>query len=236
MLMMMKDRPMTFLNPLSGVRRARSNLAIAAAVTVLGGCAAPAPAPMVDVDALAAKMMAGSFRDEGIAKLDRLQQDASNAACSKAMGADLPTAQAQAIEAEALKTVQPPADGKYLGDWREGEKLAQNGRGMTWTDKSAATSANGGNCYNCHQISKAEISYGTLGPSLYQYGKLRGVTDPKSAASKPIVEYTWNKLWNAKAYNACSGMPRFGHAQLMDEAQLKHLMALILDPKSPVNQ
>jgi sulfur-oxidizing protein SoxX len=234
MLMMMKDRPMTFLNPQSGVRRARSNLAIAAAVTVLGGCAAPAP--MVDVDALAAKMMAGSFRDEGIAKLDRLQQDASNAACSKAMGAELPAAQAQAIEAEALKTVKPPSDGKVLGDWREGEKLAQNGRGMTWTDKSAATSANGGNCYNCHQISSAEISYGTLGPSLVQYGKMRGVTDPNSAAARPIVDYTWNKLWNAKAYNACSGMPRFGHARLLDEAQLKHLMALLLDPQSPVNQ
>jgi hypothetical protein len=36
--------------------------------------------------------------------------------------------------------------------------------------------ANGGNCYNCHQISKEEISFGTIGPSLYNYGKLRGVT------------------------------------------------------------
>ena len=43
-------------------------------------------------------------------------------------------------------------------------------------------------------------------------------------------------MWNAKAYNACSGMPRFGHAGLLDEKQLKDLMALILDPKSPVNQ
>ena len=62
------------------------------------------------------------------------------------------------------------------------------------------------------------------------------MTDPQSAEAKPIVEYTWTKLWNAKAYNACSGMPRFGHAGLLDETQLKNLMALILDPKSPVNQ
>jgi len=27
-------------------------------------------------------------------------------------------------------------------------------------------------------------------------------------------------------------MPRFGHAGLLDEMQLKHLMALLLDPKS----
>jgi len=208
--------------------------ALSAAALLVAGCASMAPTP--DYDALVAQMMAGSFRDEGIAKVDRLKQDASNAACSKAQGGALPDDVAEALQQAALKTVRMPADGKFIGDWREGEKLAQNGRGMTWTDKSAAPDANGGNCYNCHQITQAEISFGTIGPSLYNYGKNRGVTDPASALSRPIVEYTWTKLWNAKAYNACSGMPRFGHGGLMDETQLKHLMALILDPKSPVNQ
>ena len=209
------------------------SVVIAAAVWV-AGCAAVAPAP--DYDALVSEMMKASFRDQGIAKVDRLQQDASDAECSKAQGQALPDATAKAIETANLKTVKMPSDGKFIGDWKEGEKLAQNGRGMTWTDPSTATSSNGGNCYNCHQISKAEISYGTLGPSLHNYGKLRGVSDPASPASKAIVEYTWGKLYNAKAYNACSGMPRFGHAGLLDETQLRHLMALLLDPKSPVNQ
>jgi sulfur-oxidizing protein SoxX len=31
-------------------------------------------------------------------------------------------------------------------------------------------------------------------------------------------------------------MPRFGHMGILNEAQLKHLMALLLDPNSPVNQ
>jgi L-cysteine S-thiosulfotransferase len=203
-------------------------------VGVVGGCTAIGPQP--DYDAMTARVMAASFRDEGIAGVERLQQDEANAACSKALDAKPSEAVANAIQAAALKSVRLPADGKFIGDWREGEKLAQNGRGMTWTDKSAATSANGGNCYNCHQISKAEISFGTIGPSLYHYGKNRGVVDPESAAARPIVEYTWNKMWNSKAYNACSGMPRFGHTGLLDETQLKHLMALILDPKSPVNQ
>ena len=211
-------------------------LALAAipAFVLLAGCAAPSPVP--DYDTLLADMMKASFRDQGIATVDRLNQDASNAQCSKAQGKPLPDALAKAIEAENLKTVKMPADGNFIGDWKEGEKLAQNGRGMTWTDASAAPAANGGNCYNCHQIGKGEISYGTIGPSLYQYGKVRGVGDPASPASKAIVEYTWAKLYNAKAYNACSGMPRFGHAGLLDEAQLKNLMALLLDPKSPVNQ
>jgi sulfur-oxidizing protein SoxX len=201
---------------------------------LLASCAATAPAP--NLDGRFAAMLKASFRDQGIAKVDRLQQDASNAECSASEGKPLSEARTKAIEAENLRTVKMPSDGKFIGDWQAGERLAQNGRGMTWTDASAAPSANGGNCYNCHQISKAEISYGTIGPSLYNYGKLRGVADPASADSKAIVEYTWGKLYNAKAYNACSGMPRFGHAGMLDEKQLKDIMALLLDPKSPVNQ
>ena len=215
------------------MRNKKTLVAAAAAVAaVLAGCAAMAPAP--NYDALTAAMMKASFSDRGIAKVDRLHQDESNAACSKAEGAPLPEATAKAIEAANLKTVKLPGDGHYIGDWKQGEKLAQNGRGMTWTDKTTAD--NGGNCYNCHQLAKSEISFGTIGPSLYQYGKIRGVADPESAASKAVVEYTWGKLYNAKAYNACSTMPRFGHAGMLDEQQLKDLMALLLDPKSPVNQ
>ena len=209
-------------------------LAVLAVVVAVAGCAAAAPA--IDYDAALQQMMKSSFRDQGIAKVDRLQQDEADAACSKALGAPLPDTTRVAIEAANMKTVRMPSDGQFIGDWKVGEQLAQNGRGMTWTDPSIAPSSNGGNCYNCHQITKAEISYGTIGPSLYQYGKLRGVTDPAAPAARPIVEYTWSKLWNAKATNACSDMPRFGHNKLLDEAQLKNLMALLLDPKSPVNQ
>jgi sulfur-oxidizing protein SoxX len=216
------------------MRKTNAWVIAGATLAVLGGCAAMAPS--TDYDALVAKMMKASFRDQGIAKVDRLQQDTANAECSKAQGGALPEALAKSIEKANLATVKLPSDGRFIGDWKQGEKLAQNGRGMTWSDKSAAPSANGANCYNCHQISKAEISFGTIGPSLYQYGKTRGVTDPASPAARPIVEYTWGKIYNAKAYNACSEMPRFGHAGLLDEAQLRDVMALLLDPKSPVNQ
>ena len=214
------------------MRHHARSYAMAFCPLLLAACASGPP----DYDARLQAVLKASFRDQGIATVDRLQQDADDAACSKALGKPLPPALARSLQDAALKTVRAPADGRYLGDWREGEKLAQNGRGMTWADASAAPSANGGSCYNCHQITKAEISFGTIGPSLYNYGKQRGVTDPASAPSRPVVEYTWTKLWNAKAYNACSGMPRFGHLGLLDETQLKHLMALLLDPKSPVNQ
>ena len=74
-------------------------------------------------------------------------------------------------------------------------------------------------CMACHQIDKKEISFGTIGPSLWNYGKLRGVTDPADPAAAAIVKYTWGKLYNSKAYSACSNMPRFGHAELLNEQQ-----------------
>ena len=80
------------------------------------------------------------------------------------------------------------------------------------------------------------MSYGTIGPSLYNYGKTRGVTDPNGAAAKEIVAYTWGKIWNPHAYNACSLMPRAGAKGVLTEQQIKDVMALLLDPKSPVNQ
>jgi sulfur-oxidizing protein SoxX len=209
-----------------------ASLAATVAAVVAAGCATP-PTP-TQLDAQARQVVKSSFRDEGIAKVARLDQDAVQQACSSDQPPDKATA--GRLEAEALATIRWPAGGQYLGDWRAGERLAQSGRGMTFTDTSAAPKDNGGNCYNCHQIDKKELSYGTIGPSLWNYGKLRGVADPAAPASAQIVQYTWGKLWNAKAYSACSTMPRFGDKHLLDERQLRDLMALLLDPKSPVNQ
>jgi sulfur-oxidizing protein SoxX len=177
-----------------------------------------------------------SFRSQGIVKTSVLDTDETNRACSAAdvAGKPLDKKRAKEIEAINLKTIKWPSDGKFVGDWKEGEKLAQSGRGLTYSDD--ATTPNGGNCYNCHQMDKKEISFGTIGPSLYNYGKLRGVADVNSPASKAIIEYTWGKIWNSKAYNACSNMPRAGHMGIMTEAQIRHLVALLVDPKSAVNQ
>jgi sulfur-oxidizing protein SoxX len=208
-----------------------------AAAAVLVGCASRMGGASADADQVAADMVKAGFRTQGIATVDRVTGiDETLKLCNAADVAGKPLAAevAKRIEAENLKTVKWPADGKVLGDWKEGEKIAQSGRGQTWTD--AANTVNGGNCYNCHQIAKEEISFGTIGPSLYHYGKLRGVTDPASAAAKPIVEYTWGKIWNAKAYNACSNMPRSGHMGNLTEAQVRDIMALLLDPASPVNK
>jgi len=206
--------------------------AISAAGLLVAGCAA-VPSPD-ELDAQAQAMMKASFRDQGIAKVDRIQQDLGQAACSS--DTPPPETVAKQVEAQALATVRWPTGGQYFGDFVAGERLAQSGVGMAWNNPTADTKANGGNCYNCHQIDKKEISFGTIGPSLWNYGKVRGVKNVTDPAAAPIIQYTWGKLWNSKAYAACSNMPRFGHQQILDEGQIRNLMSLLLDPRSPVNQ
>lgn len=174
-------------------------------------------------------MMNSSFEAKGQAGLDRLVQDPAQKFCSNPTnlnGGGDPKVR-EKIQNENMASIKQPSDGKYIGDWKNGEKIAQSGRGATWSDKPG--SAIGGGCYNCHQIDPKEISYGNIGPSLTGYGKMRGY-------SKEVVTYTWNRINNSKAYNACSNMPRFAHFKLLNEQQIQDVMALLLDPASPVNQ
>ena len=175
------------------------------------------------------KMMKDGFKAEGIAGIDRIQQDQTQKFCSDPVFAnsDKGHLMREKIQKINMESIKQPSDGKYIGDWKKGEAIAQSGRGATWTDN--ADTPIGGGCYNCHQIDKKEISYGTIGPSLWNYGKLRG-------NSQELIVYTWNRINNSKAYNACSNMPRFAHFKLLNEQQIQDLMALLLDPASPVNQ
>jgi len=175
------------------------------------------------------KMMKDGFRADGIAGLDRIDQDATQKFCSDPVfaGSKQDGKMRETIQKVNMDSIKQPSDGKYIGDWKKGEAIAQSGRGATWTDKTDTPI--GGGCYNCHQIDKKEISYGTIGPTLWNYGKLRGY-------SPEVITYTWNRVNNSKAYNACSNMPRFAHFKLLNEQQLQDVMALLLDPASPVNQ
>ena len=179
------------------------------------------PAEMQRVTAV----LKASMHDRGQAKMDRIELDEVQRLCNQ--HADNPPAeQAKRMEEAQLKAIRFPA-GSLIGDWKSGEKIAQSGRGMTWNDKPGA--ASGGSCYNCHEISPREEAHGTIGPSLKGFARVRG-NGPE------IQRYVYGKIYNAKAYNACSQMPRFGHSGTLDEQQIKDLTALLLDPASPVNQ
>ncbi|ATJ85006.1 sulfur oxidation c-type cytochrome SoxX [Ralstonia solanacearum] len=187
------------------------------------------PKPDARADAALTQAIRDSFVSkgpatvEGVTARDDVQKTCSQYADRNAV----PAAVAAKLQDAQLKTIRYPQDGKWLGDWKDGEKIAQSGRGMQFSDP--AGTVNGANCYACHRLSKEEVSYGTIGPSLYQYGKLRG-------DSEAILRYTWGKIYNSNAYAACSNMPRFGHKGILTEQQIRDVMALLLDPASPVNQ
>jgi len=201
------------------------------AATLIGAACTTGPAkPQASSDPAmrekAIAMIKRDFQPKGIAGLERLNEDAVQALCNQTANAPSPEA-AQALQKEMLAAIKLPADGKFIGDYKEGEKLAQSGRGFTWTDQPGLPV--GGNCYNCHQISPKELSFGTVGPSLYQIGKIRGNT-------AETQKYIYSKIFNSKAFNLCSEMPRFGHIGALEEKQIKDLVALLLDPESPVNK
>ena len=198
--------------------------ALGAAAMIVGCATAPSDA---ETSARATAMLKNSFKERGQAKLDRLDQDETQKVCSVYVSKAPPKDVAERIEQVNLATIKWPADGKYLGDWKNGEKIAQEGRGKQYSDDPKGPV--GGNCYACHQLAPAEMSFGTIGPALYQFGKIRGYNDD-------IRKYAYGKIWNAEAYSACSNMPRFGHSQILTEAQIKDLVALLMDPQSPVNQ
>jgi L-cysteine S-thiosulfotransferase len=157
----------------------------------------------------------------------RLTPDETMRQCS-ATGNSPPKAVADAIQGREKASIEYPADGNYMGDWKKGEALAQNGYGLRFTDYPA-TRANGGNCYACHQLTKKEVSYGTLGPSLSEYGKLR---DYKEADVKAAYE----KIYNSHAALPCSNMPRFGANKILTVDQIKDAVALLMSKDSPVNK
>jgi sulfur-oxidizing protein SoxX len=194
------------------------------ALAFAAGCATVSDA---DLSRQAAEVLRASFKERGQAKLDRLNQDQPQAACSVEPDKKPPVAELERMEKAQQALIRYPADGKLLGDWREGEKIAQSGVGKQFSDNPANPA--GGNCYACHQITHEEISFGTIGPPLLNYGKLRGNSDA-------MQRYTYGKIYNPQAFAACSNMPRFGHNSILTEQQIKHLTALLLDPASPVNK
>lgn len=155
----------------------------------------------------------------------RISYDETQAACSQFRN-ELPQAEFDRVRARELATVKLPADGNVLGDWKAGERVANNGRGGTFTD---GPMANGGNCYACHQMALKELSYGTLGPSLHLYGKNRSF-------SKDDAKLAYAKVYNSMAVLPCSNMPRFGYHSFLTEQQIKDVTAYLFDPESPVNK
>jgi len=156
----------------------------------------------------------------------RLVQDETQKVCSQYRNAP-PKAVADAIVAREKAAIQYPP-GKFMGDWKKGEKLAQSGYGGRFTDYPPRAE-NGGNCYACHQLDKKELSFGTLGPSLLEYGKIRRYAEAE-------IKAAYERIYNSQAVIPCANMPRLGASKFLTIEQIKDVVAYVMSPESPVNK
>lgn len=193
----------------------------------LAGCATAGGG---DLDAIVERYIAQSWLPGPNQPLERLRQDQTQIDCTRHRN-NPPPALAKAIEAREAARIRYPADGRLMGDWKVGEKLAKAGNALRvgTIEPDDPKRDPGGNCYACHEIDKKEVAAGNLGPSLAAYGKLRGT-------SEAVVRYTYDKIFNAQASLACSNMPRFGVHGILTPEKVAHITAYLIDPASPVNR
>lgn len=179
----------------------------------------------------AEKMFRESFRKDNPSYwMRRLDQDETMKTCG--LYRDNPPRKiGEKLEKLNRDTIRYPVDGKLIGDWKEGEKLAAVGTGghIGFIQPDPAGRTRGGNCYACHELAKKEVAYGTIGPSLHNFGKIRGY-------SEEIVKYAYDKIYNSNAFSACTNMPRFGLHNWLTPEQITHIVAFLMDPESPVNK
>lgn len=214
-----------------GAAIARGTALVAAALAAAGLCAiAPATAAESSREA-AEQVMRASFTSATDEEWrTRMTQDEAQALCSRHHN-ELPADLALRVTQAQRAGIRYPADGKLMGDWREGEKLASIGTGghIGRIQPDPPGRKRGGNCYACHLLAPGEVAAGTIGPSLTAYAALRG-------NSPQAVKTTYDKIYNAQAFAACSLMPRFGHNGWLTPEEIAQLVAFLLDPQSPVNR
>lgn len=177
----------------------------------------------------AEKMVRESFTASP-AHAKRLVQDKSQQICSKIDNATLSQAEAAEVVTIARASIQYPASGKLMGNWKRGDQLAHDGAGdRIRRGKLEKRKENGGLCQNCHALAPGEINVGNVGPSLTGYGVQRG-------NSEAVAKLTYERIYNAWAYAPCSNMPRLGATGHLTPEQITHMVAYLLDPASPINK
>jgi len=203
-------------------------IVLSALALIAVGCATyPDPATTRQ---MAEKMVSEDFTAPAPALLKRLAQDRSQQICSKIGDARLTQEEAAEVVKLARASIQYPASGKLVGDWKIGDNLAHDGAGdRILVGTLEKRKENGGLCQNCHALAPDEINVGNVGPSLTGYGLQRG-------NSEAIAKLTYERIYNGWAYAPCSNMPRLGATGHLTPEQITHMVAYLLDPASPINK
>lgn len=95
--------------------------------------------------------------------------------------------------------------GPLRGDPKKGEAIAINVRY--------------GNCIACHSLPNGHDG-GSIGPSLREYAQ-RGLP----------MDYTFQRIWDVRAYSPNAFMPVYGPNKVLTEQEIHDVMAFILQAK-----
>jgi sulfur-oxidizing protein SoxX len=203
-------------------------MVLGAPALIAAGCATfPDPATTRQI---AETMVSEDFTAPTPALLKRLEQDRSQRICSRIGDAKLTQEEAAEVVQLARASIQYPASGRLVGDWKTGNTLAHDGAGdRIQGGRLEQRKENGGLCQNCHALAPDEINVGNVGPSLTGYGLQRG-------NSEAIAKLTYERIYNTWAYSPCSNMPRLGATRHLTPEQITHMVAYLLDPASPINK
>ena len=212
------------------MNRKQSLLSLGATLLLATAYTSPQAGEPESIQALTDRYIAASFLPGENQDLGRLVQDETIKSCNQYRD-NPPEKLAAEITQRETKSIQYPAEGKLLGDWKTGEKYFKEGFAyrIGRIEPDNPKKDRGGNCYACHGGDPKEVAYGTVGPTLKGYGKLRG-------NSEEMVKYTYEKIYNSQAFVACSQMPRLGRNGILTPEKIAHLTAFLLSPESPVNK
>ncbi len=208
------------------------NISLLATLALASAGLGAADKPVLDAKMKAAvdKIIVDSFPAGENQDLSRLKQDETIRTCNLYRD-DVPEKLAAAIIERETKTIKYPEGGKLMGDWKKGQKYYTMGFAyrIGSVEPDDPKKDRGGNCYACHSADPKEVAYGTIGPGLTGYGAQRGASDD-------IVKYTYEKIYNAQAFTACSQMPRLGHNGILTPEKIADITAYLISPESPVNK
>ena len=110
-------------------------------------------------------------------------------------------------------TIRYPVDGKLIGDWKEGEKLASSGRGghIGFIQPDPPGRLRGGNCYACHQLARRKSPTAPSAPAC-------SISASCAAIRRRHHQVRLRQDLQLQRLHACSNMPRFGLQQLTARA------------------
>ena len=139
-----------------------------------------------------------------------------------------PKAVADAIVAREKAAIVYPADGKLMGDWKKGEKLAQSGYGWRFTDyPPRAAERRQLLCLPPARRQGAELRHAGAEPA----GVRQDPQDSPRPTSRPSTSGSTTRMPRSRA-RTC---PAWGQ-QVPYVDQIKDLVAYVMSPESPVNK